>query len=79
MDVRIGMMQSLRELEVEMDDSTDRDALREQIATALAEDGAVITIEDIKGREIILAASRINYVDLGAAKSARSIGFAATS
>ena len=74
MELKIGVQQTARELTLEMDASTDRDALKASIAAALTEDG-VLWLTDAKGREVCVPAAKVAYVELSAATTERRIGF----
>jgi Protein of unknown function (DUF3107) len=74
-ELKIGVQQTARELTLEMDASTDRGALKESIATALAEDNGVLWLTDAKGREVCVPAGKIAYVELSPAIAERRIGF----
>ena len=75
MDVRIGVTYSMRELELELEDSLDRDELKDHVAEALADDGKVLWMTDKRGREIAIPASKVAYVEIGSPAEQRSIGF----
>lgn len=75
MDLRIGIAQSPRELEIELPDDTDRDALKAAIEAAVA-DESTLWVTDKKGADIGINADRITFVQLGASDGARKIGFA---
>ena len=75
MDVRIGVTYTAKELEVEMPDGTDADAVKALVEKALA-DGSVLWLTDRKGRNVGVPAEKVAYVDLGAQASDRRIGFA---
>jgi hypothetical protein len=49
-DVRIGVTHAPREINVEMDDGIDRQQLKADVATALADDAAVLWLTDKRGR-----------------------------
>ncbi len=74
-DVRIGVTYTAKELEVEMPDGTEADAVKAQVEKALADDG-VLWLTDRKGRSVGVPAAKVAYVDLGAQASDRRIGFA---
>jgi len=74
-DVRIGVTYTAKELEVEMPDGTEADAVKAQVEKALA-DGGVLWLTDRKGRSVGVPAEKVAYVDLGAQASDRRIGFA---
>jgi hypothetical protein len=74
-DVRIGVTQAPREINVEVADDTDRDALRKQVEAALTGATDVLWLTDRRGKEIGVAAAKIAYVEVGTADSERRIGF----
>mgnify|MGYP001818467059 CR=1 FL=1 len=74
MDVRIGVSDSRRELELELADDTDRDELKERIAAALAAGGGFLWLTDRKGRDVGVPVAKLAYVEIGSADG-RSIGF----
>jgi Protein of unknown function (DUF3107) len=76
MDIRIGIVQSMKELEIELPDDTKRDKLVKEIEETM-EQGAVLWLTDRKGRKFAVAAERIAYVELGDAESHRTVGFGA--
>ncbi len=77
MDVRIGVTYSVREIEVQIDDSTDRAALRSQIDEVLASKDKVLWLTDKKGREVGVPSGKIAFVELGATTDERAFGFSA--
>jgi hypothetical protein len=74
-DVRIGVTQAPREINVEVADDTDREALRKQVEAALTGALDVLWITDRRGKEIGVAAAKIAYVEVGTSDSERRIGF----
>lgn len=77
MDVRIGVKNSPKELDVEMADDIDRDQLKAEIERVLANDEAVLWLNDKRGRTVGIPAGKIAYVEIGAAGDDRRIGFGA--
>ena len=77
MDVRIGVTYSVREIEVQLDDATDRAALRSQIDEVLASKDTVLWLTDKKGREVGVPSGKIAFVELGATTDERAFGFSA--
>jgi hypothetical protein len=73
-DVRIGVTQSPKELDVELPDGTDPDALKADIAKALGDD-AVLWLTDRKGRQVGIPAQKVAYVEIGSPEEGRRIGF----
>ena len=74
MDVRIGVTQAPRELNVEVADE-DRDDLRARVEAALSGATDVLWFTDKRGKEIGVPAAKIAYVELGSADGDRRIGF----
>jgi len=73
-DVRIGVTQAPRELNLEVDDG-DRDDLKSRVDAALSGATDVLWITDKRGREVGLPAAKIAYVEVGSADGDRRIGF----
>ena len=74
MDIRIGIVQSMKEIEVELPEDADRDAVVKQVEAALGAE-SVLWLTDRKGRRVGVPAARIAYVELGSPKSERVVGF----
>ncbi len=71
MEIKIGVQQTAREIALESDQSPDDidAAVRKAIA-----DGGILTLEDDKGRRIMVPADRLAYVEISPATS-RRVGF----
>jgi len=76
-DVRIGLVHTARELEVQLPDDTDAAALEADVTTALAGNGdrATVWLTDRKGNRVGIAAERIAYISIGSAADKSKIGF----
>lgn len=75
MDVRIGVIQSAKEIEVELPADADRDAVKQQVADALASDEGALWLTDRRGREVCIPSARIAWVEVGSPSDDRPIGF----
>lgn len=75
MDVRIGISQSMREIEIDVDDAISRDDLKDHITEALSDDDRVLWMADRRGREIAVPASKVAYVEIGTPAESRRVGF----
>lgn len=73
MEIKIGVVESARELLVNSDLSPDE--VEGLVADAFAGKQAVLTLVDDKGRRFVIPSSRISYVEIGAADT-RKVGFA---
>ncbi|HEY9558688.1 MAG TPA: DUF3107 domain-containing protein [Acidimicrobiales bacterium] len=74
MDVRIGLTQTPKELEVQLEEGTDPDAVKKQIEAAIA-DGSTFWLTDRKGRQVGVPAAKLAYVEIGSPADDRRIGF----
>jgi hypothetical protein len=75
-DVRIGIVQTAKELEIELGDDANRDKVLEQIETALGGD-SVLWLTDKRGRRVGVPVAKVAYVEVGAPASDRRVGFGA--
>ena len=74
MDVRIGLTQTPKELEVQLDEDTDPAAVRQQVEAAIA-DKTTFWLTDRKGRQVGVPAEKLAYVEIGSPSDERRIGF----
>ncbi|MEY2426430.1 MAG: hypothetical protein QOI61_2002 [Actinomycetota bacterium] len=77
MEVRIGVTYTGKELEVDLDDDTDRDALSKAVDAAVSGSNPVLWLTDRKGKTVGVPSEKIAYVELGRAASDRKVGFGA--
>lgn len=77
MDVRIGVVQTVKEIEIELASDVDRADIRKRIDEALSDDDDVLWLEDRHGAEVAVPASKVAYVQLGRSEGERRIGFGA--
>jgi hypothetical protein len=76
-DVRIGIVQSPRELDVDLPDSTDREQVIADVERVLEDPAAVLWLSDKRGRRVAVPSSRIAYVEVGPVSDDRRVGFGA--
>ncbi|MFN8018107.1 MAG: DUF3107 domain-containing protein [Acidimicrobiales bacterium] len=74
MDIRIGVSQTAKEIDVELPEGTDADALKAQIDEAIKE-GSTLWLTDRKGRQVGIPAEKIAYLEIGRPDDGRRIGF----
>ena len=70
-DIRIGLTETPAELHLEVALSADEVAA---LVTKSIEGGATLTLTDVKGRQTIVSAAKIAFVEVGSA-DARKVGF----
>jgi hypothetical protein len=75
MEVRIGVSQSVKELEVELADA-DRATVMADITKALAVESGILWLTDRKGRTVGVPSAKVAYVEIGSASDDRKVGFA---
>ena len=78
MDVRIGVSDTNKELNIDLDDDVDPSDVKADIEAAIVAGSGVLWLTDRKGRNVGVPAARIAYVDVGSAASDAKIGFGAT-
>lgn len=76
MEVRIGVTYTAKELEVDLGDDADAEAIRDDIDAAMAGDGAVLWLTDKRGRRVGIPTDKVAYIDIGSPEDIRRIGFA---
>jgi Protein of unknown function (DUF3107) len=76
-DVRIGITQAPREIEVELADNITADELTAKIDAAVDKSAGMLWLTDKRGRRIGVPAAKLAYVELDTATESRRVGFGA--
>jgi hypothetical protein len=76
-DIRIGVIHTTKEIEVEVADDSDRDKLMDDIDTTLARPDSVLWLTDRRGKRVGVPVARVAYVEVGVASEDRRVGFGA--
>ncbi|MDA8116638.1 MAG: DUF3107 domain-containing protein [Actinomycetota bacterium] len=76
MEIRIGFVDSPRELDLELEEA-DQAELSKTVDAAMADTGRLWWVTDKKGRRVGVNTSRVAYVVVGAQKEERRVGFGA--
>ncbi|WTW97180.1 DUF3107 domain-containing protein [Streptomycetaceae bacterium NBC_01309] len=74
MEVKIGVQHAARELVLEVVDSAED--VERAVEAALSGSATVLSLQDEKGRKIIVPSDRLAYVEIGE-PSVRRVGFGA--
>jgi len=74
LEVRIGVQHATRELVIESTESSD--TIIEAVSAALSGTSEVLTLEDERGRRVVVPADKLAYVEIGEPES-RRVGFGA--
>ena len=75
MDVRIGITQTPKEIELEM--SEDGDAVKKAVESAVSAGDTLLWLTDRRGRRVGVPAAKIAYVEIGSPSEDRRVGFGA--
>ena len=74
MEVRIGVTQTPREIEIELAEG-DRDQVVKDIESALADDDKVLWLTDRRGRTVGIPSAKVAYIEISPNED-RRVGFA---
>ena len=74
MDVRIGLTQTPKEIEVQLEEGTDPAEVRQQVEAALS-DSSTLWFTDRRGRQVGVPSEKLAYVEIGSPADERRIGF----
>ena len=74
-DVRIGVTNTPKEIDLELPEGTDAEALSKQIDDALASEHSVLWLTDRRGRRVGVPSAKVAYVELDAKSEDRRVGF----
>jgi hypothetical protein len=72
-EVKIGVQFAARELVLESAQSSQD--VEKAVASALSTDGGVLSLEDDKGRRVLIPAEKLAYVEIAADAATRRVGF----
>ena len=76
MEVRIGVTQTPKEIEVELGDG-NRDQVMKDIEAAMADESGVLWLTDRRGRTVGVPAAKIAYIEIAPTED-RRVGFSVT-
>jgi len=76
-DVRIGVTNAPKEVQIRLADDADRDEVKGRIEKALAGAADVLWLIDRHGAEVGVRADKLAYVELGSQETDSHIGFGA--
>ncbi|MDQ2826932.1 MAG: DUF3107 domain-containing protein [Actinomycetota bacterium] len=77
MEIRIGVTQTPKEIELELSDDVAGDDLMKEITASVGKEGAMLWLTDKKGRRVGVPTGKLAYVEIGAPRSDRRVGFGA--
>lgn len=74
MEVRIGVLHTAREIELDLGEDADSDKLAKEVETALAGGDGMLWLVDRRGRRVGVPVQRLAYVEIGTSGD-RRVGF----
>jgi hypothetical protein len=74
-DVRIGIIQSARELDIDLPEGTKHDDIVGDVEKALAQPDGVLWLVDKRGRRVAVPSGKIAYIEIGGGGEDRRVGF----
>ena len=75
MEIRIAVTYSPKEIEIDLADDVSGDELVAQISASVGEEGAMLWLTDKKGRRVGIPTAKLAYVEIGAPRGDRRVGF----
>jgi Protein of unknown function (DUF3107) len=75
-DVRIGITQAPREIEVELPENTSADDLAAKVEKAVSA-STMLWLTDKRGRRVGIPAAKLAYIELDTGAETRRVGFGA--
>jgi hypothetical protein len=77
-DVRIGIIQAPRELDIELPAEVTQEQVLEKVEKAFTATDGIVWLTDKRGRQIGIPCGRVAYVEIGAQDDIRKVGFGAS-
>jgi Protein of unknown function (DUF3107) len=77
-DVRIGISQHPREIEVELAEGSDADELVARVEAAVGKSSGMLWLTDKRGRRVGVPSEKLAYVELDSTSETRRVGFGAS-
>ena len=75
MDVRIGIIQTVKELDIELPAGVKHEDVVADVEKALGQPDGILWLTDKRGRKVAIPSSKIAYVEVGGATEDRRVGF----
>jgi len=74
-EIRIGVIYTAKEIEVDLGEEANRDKVMADIEAAVADDDKVLWLTDKKGRRVGVPSAKIAYLEIDASAEGRRVGF----
>ena len=76
--MRIGIIQTVKELDIELPEGTTHDDVVAEVDKALAQADGVLWLVDKRGRRVAVPSAKVAYVEIGGGGEDRRVGFGTT-
>ncbi|MCI2976307.1 MAG: DUF3107 domain-containing protein [Ferrimicrobium sp.] len=77
MEIRIGLGDAMREIEIEMDEGADQANVIEEFTKAQADGQGLWWLTDRKGKKVGVPVAKVLFIEVGPNKEQRKVGFSA--
>jgi hypothetical protein len=74
-DVRIGIIHTVRELDIDLPEGTRHDEIVADVDKALAQPDGVLWLTDKRGRRVAVPSAKVAYIEIGGGNEERRVGF----
>ncbi len=75
MDVRIGIIQTVKELDIDLPEGTTHADVVADVDKVLAQPDGVLWFTDKRGRHVAVPSAKVAYVEIGGGGEDRRVGF----
>ena len=75
MDVRIGIIHSVRELDIDLPEGTEKADVVADVDKGLAQPDGVLWFTDKRGRHVAVPSAKVAYIEIGGGGEDRRVGF----
>ncbi|MEX6429840.1 MAG: DUF3107 family protein [Ferrimicrobium sp.] len=77
MEIRIGLGDAMREIEVEMDEGTEQAKVIDEFTKVQSEGQALWWLTDRRGKKVGVPVAKILFIEVSPNKEQRKVGFSA--
>ena len=78
MDVRIGIIQTVKELDIDLPEGMTHDDVVAEVDKALGQPDGVLWLTDKRGKRFAVPSAKVAYVEIGGGGEDRRVGFGTT-
>ena len=75
MDVRIGIIHSARELDIDLPEGTEKADVVADVDKGLAQPDGVLWFTDKRGRRVAVPSAKVAFIEIGGEGEDRRVGF----